>query len=240
MDSVPLPPRPAMSQLYPPAARPPVTTDATPAHQSHPSPDDGSTIGRSELLSRLTGVNGADTSVDEFERRARHGKPRLRFTATHALAAILIMTFVTCMSLTLLIQQSINYAAIDGARHTQEQIADPGASDTDEDGSDSNGQTGSDDADKTVGDAETSTEAGDGTSEPQSAPTVPDPADPRLDLNTATLEQLDAIPGIGPVTAQKILDHRQRIGRFTGVDQLLDVSGIGAKTLEKIRPKVRV
>ncbi|WP_190973520.1 ComEA family DNA-binding protein [Bifidobacterium callitrichos] len=218
------------------------TTSSPPSHSSHPSPDDDSTIRRSESLSlsRLTGVNGADTSVDEFERRARHGRPRLRFTATHALAAILIMTFVTCMSLTLLIQQSINYAAIDGARHTQEQTADPGASDADGDETDSNGQTGSDDADKTADDAETSTEAGDGTSEPQSAPTAPDPADPRLDLNTATLEQLDAIPGIGPVTAQKILDHRQRIGRFTSVDQLLDVSGIGAKTLEKIRPKVRV
>jgi len=45
---------------------------------------------------------------------------------------------------------------------------------------------------------------------------------------------------VGPVTAQRILDHRRSIGRFTSVDQLLDVSGIGAKTLTKIRPWVRV
>lgn len=65
-------------------------------------------------------------------------------------------------------------------------------------------------------------------------------ADTRIDLNTATAEQLDSIPGVGPVTAQRILDHRRSIGRFTSVDQLLDVSGIGAKTLTKIRPWVRV
>ena len=47
-------------------------------------------------------------------------------------------------------------------------------------------------------------------------------------------------PAWGPVTAQRILDHRRSIGRFTSVDQLLDVSGIGAKTLTKIRPWVRV
>nr|WP_240542123.1 helix-hairpin-helix domain-containing protein [Bifidobacterium sp. CP2] len=66
------------------------------------------------------------------------------------------------------------------------------------------------------------------------------PQDTRLDLNTATLDQLDAISGIGPVTAQRILDYRASIGRFTSVDQLLDVPGIGVKTLEKIRPEVRV
>ena len=65
-------------------------------------------------------------------------------------------------------------------------------------------------------------------------------ADTRIDLNTATAEQLDSIPGVGPVTAQRILDHRRSIGRFTSVDQLLDVSGIGAKTLAKTRPWVRV
>nr|WP_225432867.1 helix-hairpin-helix domain-containing protein [Bifidobacterium sp. SMB2] len=61
-----------------------------------------------------------------------------------------------------------------------------------------------------------------------------------IDLNTATAEQLDTINGIGPVTAQRILDHRARNGRFTSVDELLDVQGIGSKTLEKIRPYVTV
>lgn len=61
-----------------------------------------------------------------------------------------------------------------------------------------------------------------------------------LDLNTATVEQLDALPGIGPVTAAAIVAWRQRNGRFTSVDQLADVDGIGPARLDKRRNLVRV
>jgi competence protein ComEA len=54
-------------------------------------------------------------------------------------------------------------------------------------------------------------------------------------LNTATLEQLDALPGVGPVTAQKILDYRQQQGSFGSVDELDAVSGIGPARLEQLR-----
>ncbi|MFZ0142614.1 MAG: helix-hairpin-helix domain-containing protein, partial [Aeromicrobium sp.] len=60
----------------------------------------------------------------------------------------------------------------------------------------------------------------------------------RISLGTATLEQLDTLPGIGPVTAQAILDHRSEHGPFTSVDDLLDVKGIGAATLADIRDQV--
>jgi competence protein ComEA len=49
----------------------------------------------------------------------------------------------------------------------------------------------------------------------------------RVNLNTATVADLDALPGIGPVLAQRIVDHRSRAGRFASVDELNDVSGIG-------------
>ena len=52
------------------------------------------------------------------------------------------------------------------------------------------------------------------------------PAGP-LDLNTAGVAELDTLPGIGPVLAQRIVDHRTREGPFTSVDQLDDVPGIG-------------
>ena len=65
------------------------------------------------------------------------------------------------------------------------------------------------------------------------------PAGP-LDLNTATADQLDGLPGIGPVTAAKILAWRATNGRFTVVDELTEVPGIGPKTLEELRPHVRV
>jgi competence protein ComEA len=57
-------------------------------------------------------------------------------------------------------------------------------------------------------------------------------------LNTATLEQLDSLPGVGPVTAQKILDYRQQHGAFSSVDDLDAIPGIGPARLEQLRDLV--
>jgi competence protein ComEA len=57
-------------------------------------------------------------------------------------------------------------------------------------------------------------------------------------LNSATLEQLDALPGVGPVTAQKILDYRQKHGSFGSVDELDAISGIGPARLGTLRDLV--
>lgn len=61
-----------------------------------------------------------------------------------------------------------------------------------------------------------------------------------VNLNTATQDQLEALPEVGPVTAQAILTYRQQNGGFTSVDQLLDVQGIGAKTMAQLEPYVTV
>jgi competence protein ComEA len=61
-----------------------------------------------------------------------------------------------------------------------------------------------------------------------------------INLNTATAEQLDSLPGIGPVLAQRILDWRTEHGRFVSVDQLRDVSGIGEAKFTDIRGLVTV
>jgi len=60
-----------------------------------------------------------------------------------------------------------------------------------------------------------------------------------LDLNAATVEQLDALPGVGPVTAQRIVDWRTRNGRFATVEQLREVEGIGERRLGQLRELVR-
>jgi len=61
-----------------------------------------------------------------------------------------------------------------------------------------------------------------------------------VDLNTADATVLDSLPGVGPVIAQRILDWRAQHGRFSSVDELGEVSGIGDKLLAQIGPKVRV
>lgn len=61
-----------------------------------------------------------------------------------------------------------------------------------------------------------------------------------VDLNTATLEQLDALPGVGPVLAQRILDYRDEHGRFESVEDLQQVTGIGARKFAELSELVRV
>ena len=61
-----------------------------------------------------------------------------------------------------------------------------------------------------------------------------------VDLNTADAAALDSLPGVGPVLSQRILDWRAEHGRFSTVDELGEVSGIGDKLLAQIGPKVRV
>ncbi len=70
-------------------------------------------------------------------------------------------------------------------------------------------------------------------------PSTPTKAGP-IDLNTATIDQLDDLPGVGPVLAQRILDYRTEHGRFTTIDQLQEVSGVGTKKYEDLKPHVRI
>ena len=62
----------------------------------------------------------------------------------------------------------------------------------------------------------------------------------RININTATFQELQTVRGVGPTMAQRIIEYRQTSGRFATVDDLTNVKGIGAKTLEKIRDSITV
>jgi competence protein ComEA len=71
-------------------------------------------------------------------------------------------------------------------------------------------------------------------------PTVPTPVIARLDLNTADIVALETLPGIGSEMARRIVDYRTAHGPFRNVDQLDEISGIGAETLAELRNLVTV
>lgn len=62
----------------------------------------------------------------------------------------------------------------------------------------------------------------------------------KVNVNTATLDQLEALPGIGPALGQRIIDYRTQHGPFRSVEDLLNVSGIGDKRLADLKPQVTV
>jgi competence protein ComEA len=81
---------------------------------------------------------------------------------------------------------------------------------------------------------------------PPAAGPAPAPGEPQagaapstpLDLNTATAAQLDALPGVGPVLAQHIIDFRTQHGTFTSLQQLRQIPGIGDRKFSTIKPLV--
>ena len=74
----------------------------------------------------------------------------------------------------------------------------------------------------------------------QETPAMTEEVHPLVNINTATLEELIALPHIGEVTAQKIIQYRQAYGLFQNLEELKNVSGIGEATFEKIKPYITI
>ncbi len=65
-------------------------------------------------------------------------------------------------------------------------------------------------------------------------------SDGKMDINTASLQQLTLLPGIGETIAQRIIDYREEHGDFKNIDELMNVSGIGEKKLQQLKPYIKV
>jgi competence protein ComEA len=57
----------------------------------------------------------------------------------------------------------------------------------------------------------------------------------KINLNTASAEMLETLPGIGPETAKRIVDHRTKIGKYKTVEEILNIKGIGEKKFQRIK-----
>ena len=181
--------------------------------------------------------------------RHTRSSPRLRLSATHAAVVMLLLVAALTASLTMLLQQSVAMSALDGgdgaraaasAPHTPGETlggvesAEPSATATVT-------VTATPDAmsDATPGETADAAPGPAGESDaPEASARAPD--DGRVDLNTAGVDELDGVTGIGPAIARRIVDYRSEHGPFASVDDLLDVPGIGVRTLAKMRDELTV
>jgi competence protein ComEA len=62
----------------------------------------------------------------------------------------------------------------------------------------------------------------------------------KVNLNTATLEQLQTLPGIGPAMAKRVIEYRSKVGKFNKIEEIINVKGIGEKKFQKIKERLVV
>lgn len=155
------------------------------------------------------------------------------------MAIIMFLMAALCASLTMLFQQASHIEHLQIASLSPAPDQFDSMKGNDDAGNSVSGDNKGESADSESADTDSSDSSGE-TNTPDPPAAAPRSDDGPVDLNTAGLAELDAIKGIGPVLAQRILDHRASIGRFTSVDQLLEVKGIGEKTLESLRSQVTV
>jgi len=62
----------------------------------------------------------------------------------------------------------------------------------------------------------------------------------KININSATAEQLESLPGIGPSMAKGIIEHRNKVGKFNRIEEIMNVKGIGEKKFQKIKERLTV
>lgn len=193
--------------------------------------------------------------------------PRFHMKPVHTLALMLILVAALCASLTMLISQSLTYQrvqnekagafAIENDDTSREKpsfnnVKDKNKNDDEEksvsnESNESDGNSGSDGGDVSKGNNGSKGDSGSNKSDSSNKSdrinedtTSNQSNTGRININTATLDQLQTLKGIGPKTAARIIAQRKRVGYFRSLEDLMQIKGIGPKTLNKFRGNVDV
>ncbi len=201
----------------------------------------------------------ACNSFDE-EIISRKTHPRFHMKPVHTLALMLILVAALCASLTMLISQSLTYQRVQNEKAGAFAIENDDTSREKHSFSDLKGNNKNDDEEKSVSNELDENSGGDGSKgnrgskgDSNDKSDVSNKSDKsnentashqsstgRININTATLDQLETLKGIGPKTAARIIAQRKRVGYFRSLEDLMQIKGIGSKTLNKFRGNVDV
>lgn len=66
------------------------------------------------------------------------------------------------------------------------------------------------------------------------------PSTDKINLNDATVDQLQTLPGVGPALAKRILEHREKFGGFKRIEEILNIKGMGEKKFQKIKDRLEI
>lgn len=196
--------------------------------------------------------------------------PRFHMKPVHTLAIMFVLVVALCASLTMLISQSLTYQRVqnskseslqkiednaDYSKHSFDDLEDSNSkknnkndeSDYGSESSESSESASSENSE--VSESKESSESSENGRNGQSrksrksrkSKSASNKSDTfRININTATVDQLQSLKGIGPKTAARIIAHRKRVGGFNSLEDLLQIKGIGPKTLNKFRGNVEV
>lgn len=202
----------------------------------------------SEFSNDAFSENNIENNFNSFDETIRNIKssPRFHMKPVHTLAIMFVLVVALCASLTMLISQSLTYQRVqnsqseslqkieDNADYSKRSFDDLEDSNSKKNNENSESDYGNENSDNSEsGESSKSNESRE-VSESNKSGTL------RININTATVDQLQSLKGIGPKTAARIIAHRKRVGGFNSLEDLLQIKGIGPKTLNKFRGNVDV
>lgn len=228
--------------------------------------DDGFSESMRESMRESKRENYFD-SFNSFDETIRNIKssPRFHMKPVHTLAIMFVLIVALCASLTMLISQSLTYQRVqnskseslqkiednaDYSKHSFDDLENSNSKKNNENdesdyGSESTESGGSNESSESSESSDSSQNSRNSQSRKsrksrKSKSASNKSGTSRININTATVDQLQSLKGIGPKTAARIIAHRKRVGGFNSLEDLLQIKGIGPKTLNKFRGNVEV